>query len=170
MSMRWPDAGLMSSMTLVCSASVSGHQVTWPMTILPSRVAGPVAANALQWSSHRITLAVRVRRLLQAQSFESCRSGGDGAAQFTHFDGRVGHDHIDEVDAAILPARAGVGGAVGDAAHLLQNFLVEAAQEQSIRGGAIVVPMLLRPSSAAQRSRYSGISRAIRWPCWYPRS
>ena len=38
----------MSSITLVCSASVSGHQVTWPITILPSRVAGPVAANALQ--------------------------------------------------------------------------------------------------------------------------
>ena len=33
---------------MVCSASVSGHQVTWPITIFPSRVAGPVAAKALQ--------------------------------------------------------------------------------------------------------------------------
>jgi len=33
---------------MVCSASVRDHQVMWPMTILPSRVAGPVAAKALQ--------------------------------------------------------------------------------------------------------------------------
>src|ERR1039458_9703136 len=50
MMMRWPLAGCMSSITLVCSASVSGHHVTWPIAILPSRVAGPVAAKALQWS------------------------------------------------------------------------------------------------------------------------
>ena len=45
---RWPLAGLISSITLVCSLSVSGHQVVWPITMRPSRVAGPVAAKALQ--------------------------------------------------------------------------------------------------------------------------
>ena len=40
----------MSNITLVASARVSGHQVTCPITIFPSRVAGPVAAKALQWS------------------------------------------------------------------------------------------------------------------------
>ena len=36
--------------------------------------------------------------------------------------------------------RAGVGRAVGDAAHLFQDLAVEAAQEKRVGGGAVVVP------------------------------
>ena len=48
-----------------------------------------------------------------------------------------------QVDAPVLPPGAGVGGAIGNAAHLLQDFVVEAAEEEGVRGGAIVLPVLL---------------------------
>ena len=89
------------------------------------------------------------------------------AAQFAQFHRGIGHDDVHQIDAAALPLRAGVGRAIGDAAHLFQNFVIEAAQEKRVGLRAQVAPALPRcvPRSAAHRSRYSGISRAIRWPC-----
>jgi hypothetical protein len=41
---------------------------------------------------------------------------------------------------AAFPASAGVGSSVGDALHLLKNFLIETAQEERAGGGAREIP------------------------------
>ena len=60
--------------------------------------------------------------------------------------------------------RAGVVSAVGDAAHLLQNFAVEAAQEQRIGGGAVVRPRSARRPCLPVRRRSAPGIRGSRAP------
>ena len=64
--------------------------------------------------------------------------------------------------------RAGGGGAIGDAVHLLQDLAIEAAQEERIRGGAAIRARRrprLRIEIGGAAVDVSSISRAIRWPC-----
>ncbi len=85
-------------------------------------------------------LAIDVIGSHQAQAFQAVRSHRQRRAQLAQFDGGV-HDHdVGQVDGAAFPARAGIGGAVGDAFHFRENFLIEAVQEESGGGGARQVP------------------------------
>ncbi len=157
--MRWPVAGLISSITLVCSARVRGHHVTWPMTILPSRVAGPVAAKALQWSSTESRLAPAYAGLSKLSPSRPVAVVETALRQLAQFHGDVRHHDVHEVDAAVEPLRSGVGCALGDAAHLLHDFAIEAAEKQRVGGGAILRPTV--PWNLDRRRSAPGIRESL---------
>src|SRR5205823_2305286 len=51
-------------------------------------------------------------------------------------------DYVEQVDAPAVEAGAGLAGAVGDALHLLEVFLVVAAEEEGVGEGAGELPRL----------------------------
>jgi hypothetical protein len=94
--------------------------VMWPKTILPSFVAGPVAANAEQWLRRGDSVGTGKRRPSRPVERHLLRPGVER------------HD-VEQVDAPPEQPRAGGAGPVGDALHLLQVLAVVAAEVQ--RGG-----------------------------------
>ena len=114
---------------------------------------------------HRIMLAIRVRGNLQIQALETGTGCGKGAIKHLYFDGCVGYEDINEIDATILPSGAGIRGAIRNATHLLQEFLIEAAEEQRVRQLAIVVPMLRpggdSPAKSGNERQHTGIEKDI---------
>ncbi len=91
---------------------------------------------------HPIGFAAGVRGLVEAKPFQAGSGGGYGGGERAQFHRDVGHYDVHEVDAAVEPLSAGVGCSLGDAAHLLQDFAVEAAQKKRISGGTILLPLL----------------------------
>src|ERR1017187_6487412 len=77
----------------------------------------------------RIALFVVVSGRRELKGLQAGGCDGHGAAEFTKFDGDVGDQDIDDVEAAALPLRASVARAIGDAAHFLEAFAIEAAEE-----------------------------------------
>ncbi len=108
------------------------------LAIARGRAGGGEGAAMIQ---HGIAFAAGVGGLVEAQPFEAGGGGGNGRRQLAQFHGDVGHHDVHQVDAAVEPLGAGVGRALGDAAHLLQDFAVEAAQKERVGGGAILVPL-----------------------------
>ena len=131
MATRWPFAGLTSSQTLKRLACSRLHMVMWPKTILPSAVAGPVAAKAEQRSFFG-TGGFVVLRVLEALAFQSGRRGVQGAVEERDLDVAVEGDHVDQVDGPAVELGAGRGGAVGDALHLFEELRVVPPQEQGV--------------------------------------
>jgi len=128
----------MSSMTLVCSASVRGHQVTWPMTICRRgwRSGGGKRAAAVH---DGVALLFEVGGRIEVETFQSGGRGGHGRAEFTQLDGDVGHHHVHQVDGR-PSQRAPAAVAHRRCAHLLQDFAIEAAEEERVGDGAKLAP------------------------------
>ena len=77
--------------------------------------------------------------------------------QIAELHGGVDDDDVGEIDRPAVEARARVGCAVGDAFHLLQNFLIEAAQKECACRGASLIPALF----FADRIEFGGTARHV---------
>ena len=111
----------------------------WPKTILPSAVAGPTAAKALQ------ALRLGLHRSLPfsldaAQALQAGRLGGEALVEGHDLGPGVDGDDIDEVDRPAVETGAGRAGAFGDPLHLLQVLRGVAAEEQRVDEGAGGLP------------------------------
>ena len=120
----------------------------WPKTILPSAVAGPVAAKALQcsgwgrggrasWGSRKVRPSRPLGVASSALSRKSTSISELTATMSTRSSGRPSN------------LRPGGGGAVGDALHLLEVFGVVAAEEQGVDQGAHLLPGVVGRGGAA---------------------
>ena len=144
--------------------------VMWPKTILPSAVAGPTAAKALQWSGLGADRRFLGLQEIAGSPIPSARRRG--GVERHDFGPGVDRGHVDHVDFPAVKLGAGRAGAVGDAAHLFQIFLVITAEEQRIDDGGVS----FQPSAGdlelcmAARQRISAaISGAMSRPCCTPR-
>src|ERR1035438_1466609 len=88
----------------------------------------------------RIAFPVEVSGRRELQGLQAGGGHGHGAVEFAKFDGDVRDHDIDQIEAAVLPLSAGVAGAIGDAAHFLEDLAIEAAQKEGAGLGAEPAP------------------------------
>src|SRR5205085_1853726 len=72
----------------------------------------------------------------EMQAFQTRGRHRKSSAQLAHLHCDVRRYDVQQIDPAAHESRARIGGSVGDALHLLENLVIEAAEEQSIRHGA----------------------------------
>ena len=76
----------------------------------------------------------------QVQAFESSGRHRQSRAQLAEFDCYVRGNNVEQIHFVPLKPRTGVGGAIGDAFHLLHDLVIEAAEKERVRGGARLLP------------------------------
>ena len=117
--------------------------VMWPKTILPSR--GGLAVGGEGATVHRLGARLGPRRILgKTHAFQSGRRGVQGGIERLDLGPGIEGDDVEQIELPAVEARAGGAGAVGDALHFLEIFLVVAAQEQGIDQGARRLPAVGR--------------------------
>ncbi len=99
----------------------------------------------------------RRRRLGKLDSLQARRRRLQRAIEERHFDIRVDGHNIDEVQAAAVELRAGIGGAVGDALHLLELLAVVAAQEQGVDELPRVLPRIFGRLGAVALGQHADV-------------
>ena len=77
-------------------------------------------------------------------AFQAGRRRFEGAVERFDLGPAVEGDDVDQVDGPTVEACPGRGRAVGDALHLFEKFLVEAAEKQGVDQPARVLPALRR--------------------------